>query len=103
MSVEAEKYIENLPGGPCLIPRPESKEVITCHENDYCQCDIRKAYDAGAAEERKRAEGLAEACQYIRSEWERYQRGEKLDPFCWRDWIRKASAVLDAYEKDGVA
>lgn len=32
--------------GPCLIPKP-GREVPSCHENDFCECDMNKAFLAG--------------------------------------------------------
>lgn len=33
--------------GPCLIPKP-GKQVPSCHENYFCECDVCDAYQEGA-------------------------------------------------------
>lgn len=35
--------------GPCLVPRPEAvtenSTLISCHEYDFCECDVKTAVD----------------------------------------------------------
>jgi predicted nuclease with TOPRIM domain len=48
---EAEKYACETfrPNqGPCLVPKP-GRQGISCHENDFCECEVLNAFEAGAA------------------------------------------------------
>lgn len=45
----------------CLIPKPEAKSALTCHEYDYCSCDLKDAYSAGFAEAQAQAKVLIDA------------------------------------------
>lgn len=47
--------------GPCLIPIVGAESVLTCHENDYCDCEMKKAYDQGVADHAELVKGLVEA------------------------------------------
>lgn len=35
--------------GPCLVPKPGADCLITCHENDFCECEVTDGFRAGAA------------------------------------------------------
>lgn len=40
--------------GPCLIPKPEAitenSMLTTCHENDFCKCDMEAMWNAAMQE-----------------------------------------------------
>lgn len=59
---------ENWPNkGPCLIPRAEAVNIasmlVSSHERDFCQCDMRAIYETGHADTMKRAEKLVLAIE----------------------------------------
>lgn len=35
--------------GPCLVPKKDLNltQLPTCHENDFCECELKSAYLAG--------------------------------------------------------
>lgn len=49
--------------GPCLIPR-EGSNMPSCHERDFCQCDMEEAYLAGQLAERERVKPVLEAAEF---------------------------------------
>jgi hypothetical protein len=67
----AEDYIrERWPRkGPCLIPHKSAATkdsmLLTCHENDFCLCDMRESYAAGYSAHCEETKGLIEALEIV--------------------------------------
>ena len=48
-----ENYCDEKDIMPCLIPKPEAKAALICHENSYCKCDLKDFWDASEEIARK--------------------------------------------------
>lgn len=51
--------------GCCLVKKDDSACTMTCHEYDFCCCDIRKAFLAGYEAAEERAKVLVDALGLI--------------------------------------
>lgn len=84
--------------GPCLIPKPGSC-VPSCHENDFCECDMceitgalyaKLLIDAPVFDE-------AEVARYIRATWFRngadFSDRELATIISWLRWQHEQSAA----------
>lgn len=76
--------------GPCLVPNANvmnsNSTLLSCHENDFCQCDMTDAFIAGLKAERERSKKLVEALVNI-----------SLDATDLTAW-EQAKTVLQEYE-----
>lgn len=61
----AKKYVRDQ-GGICLIPKP-GKELPSCHEKDFCACDLEKAVLFGARAMGEKILCNAAEVQYLES------------------------------------
>lgn len=74
--------------GPCLIPK-EGRPGITCHERDYCECEMSEAYKAGAEWQAK------QILELLRSDESReyflnfHRENDYLNGYDWADWLEQ--------------
>lgn len=69
--------------GPCLIPKP-GKDLPSCHENDYCRCEMETAFLAGV---RYLADQLRARSWEIPMWIESGPHDGEIDPDNFIDWI----------------